>query len=422
MGVVANVEPSGKSLAMPSGVRREIKALTGIRFVAAVWVLLFHLRGSLSVSFPEVIAWIDPLLSHGDMGVDLFFVLSGLILTYNYVDRMGHSFSSGNTYTFYCARIARVWPVAALTLMIALTWQTFLSQVGSPLAKPPEQLSVWSLFKQLFLVSLWSEPTIDYAMWNLPAWSVSAEALAYTLFPFVVLVIFRIRNSLSGWTIIALSFVALTPIPLLTTIHHSMYFPWGWLLRINCAFVAGALMCGGLQKIKISKCTRERASRCAFILTIVIAGYFYFIDLTDREWAGALVTPLILGFVGLLAVGEGSLVALLSTKTLVVGGAASYSIYMLHMQIADLFWFMEGNMAGFAQGAAASSAALLVLPFVMIGSGYMLWRWFEEPAREKIRQMTVPQLQSVPLEDIAANLDLKTTSALTEKRYLDREQ
>src|SRR5262245_61182927 len=56
-----------------------IDALTSIRFFAALWVVLFHYR--------DVVTWPSPVLAvaqHGSLGVSLFFVLSGFILTYTY--------------------------------------------------------------------------------------------------------------------------------------------------------------------------------------------------------------------------------------------------------------------------------------------------------------------------------------------------
>ena len=60
---------------------RELKALTGLRAIAAIWVLFFHSSFS-DLSF--VPSFASSLMSAGFAAVSLFFVLSGFILTYNY--------------------------------------------------------------------------------------------------------------------------------------------------------------------------------------------------------------------------------------------------------------------------------------------------------------------------------------------------
>jgi peptidoglycan/LPS O-acetylase OafA/YrhL len=50
----------------------QIHAITGVRIVAAVWVILFHLRGNIASEFPWVYDVIGPIIFHGDYGVDLW--------------------------------------------------------------------------------------------------------------------------------------------------------------------------------------------------------------------------------------------------------------------------------------------------------------------------------------------------------------
>ncbi len=81
----------------------EIKALTGLRIVAAVWVVLFHFRPLLAQGAPELSETLAPVLNCGAQGVDLFFILSGFVLTWNYLERMGPTWSSSPSFTIASA-------------------------------------------------------------------------------------------------------------------------------------------------------------------------------------------------------------------------------------------------------------------------------------------------------------------------------
>ena len=66
----------------------EIHALTGIPALAAVWMVLYHMHAELEDASPLFWRMFSPILSVGYLGVDLFFILSGFIITYNYSTRL----------------------------------------------------------------------------------------------------------------------------------------------------------------------------------------------------------------------------------------------------------------------------------------------------------------------------------------------
>lgn len=64
--------------------KHEIGALTGLRGIAALWVMAFHAHYTLA-TMPEVVRVPVAIVSQaGMLGVDLFFVLSGFVIAYNY--------------------------------------------------------------------------------------------------------------------------------------------------------------------------------------------------------------------------------------------------------------------------------------------------------------------------------------------------
>src|SRR6201994_2697716 len=149
--------PDGKSV-VRSG---EIKALTGLRIIAAVWVVLFHFRPLLRDAAPGFRSALAPVLNCGAQGVDLFFMLSGFVLTWNYLDRMGESFSFRSTMHFLWLRLATVWPAYGSTLHLAHSGVFFSFYVGQLPSPEADQLNAVSYVRQLLLVQLWFQPFFD---------------------------------------------------------------------------------------------------------------------------------------------------------------------------------------------------------------------------------------------------------------------
>ena len=95
--------------------RPPLPALTGLRTLLALLILLFHFTpaGLRSERFP----WLSlyPLVDIGYVFVSFFFLISGFILSYNYAHRPGRI----NAVDFWMARFSRLYPVYALAMRCA---------------------------------------------------------------------------------------------------------------------------------------------------------------------------------------------------------------------------------------------------------------------------------------------------------------
>lgn len=367
----------------------EIKALTGLRIIAAVWVVLFHFRPLLREAAPGFRDALAPVLNCGAQGVDLFFILSGFVLTWNYFDRMGWSWSTRGTLHFLWLRLARVWPVYLVTLHLAALWVIFTLHVGHVPSQDVSGLTAVSYVRQILLVQLWFQPYFDGSSWDGPAWSISAEWLAYLLFGGLVLVIFRMARATRARSLVWLAVGASLPPVVLLLLSGQFYTPWSWLPRIVMQFIAGALVAAAVGRLRLTDRGRRGAGYVSLLLMAAIVGLLYRFDahpLHGVQDTGGLVDVLFVPLVMTLAIGAGSLPALLSTRLMVFGGQVSFCVYMVHELVHTAWIWAAAQFQLTLQGGVGKLIVAGLLAFTLIAA-IALFYAVEEPARRWMRRM-----------------------------------
>lgn len=145
--------------------------LTGLRFIAALAVFVFH--GLLFIGGAESDV-VHAVFGQGRSGVSFFFILSGFVLAWS--SRPGDTILG-----FYRRRFARIYPAYLAALLIAgLLW----------LIRDPKGLANGLLTP--FLLQSWVPDKHVYFAVNTPAWSLSVEAFFYLMFPFVIAALRRL--------------------------------------------------------------------------------------------------------------------------------------------------------------------------------------------------------------------------------------
>ncbi len=377
---------------MPTGEIRtgEIRALSGLRIVAALWVVLFHFRPLLQTASPPVYEALKPILDSGAQGVDLFFILSGFVLTWNYLERMGENWSSRATLHFLWLRLARVWPIYLVTLHLAAVWIIFTLNVGDFPSPEVGELNAISYVRQLAMVQLWFQPFFDGSSWDGPAWSISAEWLAYLMFGLLVLVVFRIQRATRARGLLVLGLAAsLSPaLPLIAT--GEFYTPWSWLPRIVMQFAAGALACAAVRKLTLGAGARQVAGYLSVGLIGAIVSALYLFDahpLTTVRDDFGLVDVFFLPLVVCLSVGAGTLPALLATPVMVYGGQISFALYMVHELVHTAWIWILAQFRIVLEPSVAAKLVFIGVLAVAFGLAVLLYHVVEEPARIWMRRM-----------------------------------
>jgi peptidoglycan/LPS O-acetylase OafA/YrhL len=403
-----------------SGARTgEIRALTGLRILAALWVVLFHYRPMLWEASPRLRDDFAPLFNAGAQGVDLFFILSGFVLAWNYLDRMGPHWSTRATWHFLWLRLSRVWPIYLVTMHLAAVWIIVTLHVGDVPSPDADRLTAVNYIRQFFMVQLWFEPFFDDTSWDGPAWSISAEWLAYLMFGALVLLIFRIARVSRARTLFALAFFASLPPTMLLLSSGLLYTPWSWLPRILAQFAAGALACAAVRRLDIGTRGRRIAGYVSMVLVAAIVGILYHYDahpVPGMVDSGGVVSLLFMPLVVALSIGIGSLPAWLSRPTVVYGGQISFSLYMIHEPVHTIWNWLVAQY-GIAMPRSVAKIAVIGVIVIAVLAAMALFHFVEEPARRWMRAMVDSRDVRPPntghLQSVSRDRDARTRQTST---------
>ncbi|MCE0761772.1 acyltransferase family protein [Pseudonocardia kujensis] len=376
----------------------ELRALTGLRAVAAAWVVLFHFHFTALPGVALVSGLLGPLVTQGALGVDLFFVLSGFVIAYTYLEQLGPRLSAARTGRFVWARACRIWPAYALVFHMFGIWLVARAVYGSdpdiafqavqPVLSPGEWL------QQMVMVQMWDNPYLDGASWVGSTWSISAEWLAYLLFPLVAVIFHRMRD-LPVVVLAGGALALMTPIAAAYLTTGSPYYPWSWVVRILCGFGAGILTYLAVRRLRHRADVRRAASVVASAVPVLIAVGLLAGERLGPGRGGAVLVlfPVLVGALALADGGvHGGVARWLSRPAMVHGGRISYALYLIHIPIFEVFWLALRRYGGFGgssllapDGVLAHVLAVVVL-VATVPAAHLLFRYVEEPARAAMKE------------------------------------
>jgi len=339
-----------------------INALTGIRFLVAMLVFLFHFGAAFSerVGAPQ---FVSTFLHNGKIGVSMFFVLSGFILTFTYKKVFAAKF---NFKVFFLARFARIYPVYILALIIML-----------PIL--PKALDCLSALRVLFMMQSWTSPYSSFGgTWVMQAWSLSVELFFYLCFPMLFSLIRKsgVRILLLGLLTTSLFIVVVgTPwidpgidfIPLFS----KDFTPILPILRLP-EFIFGMLLCKLM--FAYPKLGDMLAGLKFFTLTflsiVVLLSFAETVQLKS-------VATLLFGILIIqLSYGKNQIVRILSTKQMMLLGGSSYSLYMIQGPVREWFYWIVSNEI------LSKTASMFLNPITAIFFSIMIFIYYEQPTRK----------------------------------------
>jgi len=307
----------------------KIDALTGVRFLAALWVSITHFRYA---QFEELGSIIGSFVRSGGLAVPVFFVLSGYILAHNYRHWFSDKIEPKLAFRFFCYRLAQIYPLHFATLTLALI--LILSGV-MPEGRADD---AYTLALNIVMVQAWG--LTPHLSWNMPACSVSSEWLAYLIFPAVVIVLVRF----SKWGLVC---GVVAGVVLAGIIPHPMpKMAYGAVTAaMFCLFVAGA--CCRLLTLEAAPGPAwdyiALAATAGLIISATVAGWQLTGPATTKLSGQYVVYACTVVLIPALGLSRGAFAGLLGHPIMVQLGEISFALYLCHI---PAIWCMRA-VAGY---------------------------------------------------------------------------
>ena len=359
-----------------------MRALTGIRGAAALLVLLYHLYSRGRVFGP-----LQPVVDHGYLAVDLFFVLSGFILALTYGERFRAGVLRRDLRDFFWRRLGRLYPLYVAASMLALGLDLLLADSF----KVP---STAAFLANVAMIQAWG---IGASVCG-QAWSISTERGAYFTFPFLVLLLSR-----RPWSVVPCLLLSVSVLLILASSdaralgetpdarsgsldiwNGATAFP---LLRCLAGFALGVAAC---RVGHLSALNRAFQVPCLADIAACLA--------LGAMWAGRDVAAVASFAILIAALARGSSLSgrFLATAPVHWLGVISYSIYLLQITVWRGLRLPVEHLMASAGVPHAPSVTRAVIVVVVIIVADISYRLIERPARNAVRRLD-------PMRDVPRN-------------------
>jgi peptidoglycan/LPS O-acetylase OafA/YrhL len=302
---------------------QEIQSLTPLRGIAAIWVICFHYAVVYFAFHPEQFSCV---LNKGYLAVDMFFMLSGFVLSHVYwrtftSDAADHAKSY---WSFIGARIARLYPLHLFNLcqfVVATLAFGFYAYSSAGMFNSIPVYGARSLTALLANVAMLQGLKARELAWNFPAWSISVEFLAYFLFPLALPFVAQANGSRK----LLLAGMALSALCLFAYVGDGDFNQWdGPITWLRCLpeFILGALLYAGFRESLWPSWFKSDYAIITIVVGVLALLHFGIPDLVIVVGFPALILSAVMN--------AGRVTPILNAAPLVWLGDVSYSLYLAH--------------------------------------------------------------------------------------------
>jgi peptidoglycan/LPS O-acetylase OafA/YrhL len=352
-----------------------LPSLTGLRGLAALWVLAFHMQVFIALVAPGASAT-EVVTKAGYLGVDLFFALSGFVIAHAYGARLASDTNARSWWQFMWRRFARIYPVHLFVIVLLSLGILASRVVGRDLAAGGD-FGIANLVRHLTLTHVWLPG--GSASWNAPSWSIHAEWFVYGCFPLFaarLMKVTRVRWMLAAATLGYVALIVLFQAGL--DGNYDRTYDVG-VLRAVVGFSAGAM---------IWRAWVLGAFNARWIQVLASAWPFLLLGVLVGDAPAGLVLPMVALLVPATVVGRGAFMRMLATRPLLYLGRISYALYMIHS--VALIQLQARLPMSNLDGVIPRLLMLCGYVAVIVIAAHLLHRYVEEPMRGLLLGQRVP--------------------------------
>ncbi|WP_180966942.1 acyltransferase family protein [Cohaesibacter celericrescens] len=337
------------------------------RLLAALLVMLYHFcqyGPPAYAKFAVDLELLTPLL-------DMFFMVSGFLISVHYADRMK---SIADYKIFLIRRLARLYPLHILTLsFFCMVWLAVSAGVVS--SRMTETYSLVELINELLLINAWG--VSDVLTFNFVSWSLSAEWFCYLLFPAILFVwrkwgVFALIALLVIYTQImdVLSDAGVTPFS--TWMHANT---WG-AYRVFADFLIGAIV----ADLASRRLLKIRSHALAWGVFAAAVGYM----LTNPSWEYGPILAISFAIYIAAQVEFNAPSTSPFYKPFMPFAAASFGIYLWHPVLASIVIGVAWNRILKPMEIGSFYMAIIAAMILTVLVAVLSARFFEAPVRKTI--------------------------------------
>jgi peptidoglycan/LPS O-acetylase OafA/YrhL len=366
-----------------------IKPLTSFRFVFALMVFLHHLSFLANSSNQWIRRMYVYIFDEGYIGVSFFFILSGFILAFNYQKRLLESTKSINR--FVIARIARIYPLHLITMIMAIP---LLNGIGMCCNGSEKIIGLNLLWNTLMLHGFF--PVLGKCCYlNGPSWSISVEFFFYLSFP---LLVFLTRKFLANYLSSILMMIGLFVLILMSIQAFGTELPDNFFYVNPIVRTADFLF--GICLFNIYDRFKDSDLKINFTFievssVIIFVGFFSAHMIVPQTFRYSIyywppVCLLILSF----AFQKGMVSKLLSCNWMIILGELSFAFYLTHqlvLRYMETLW-PYGQLTEINRVVIAFSISLFM--------SYVSLRFFELPVNRYIKESARITQLTKPLSEL----------------------
>jgi peptidoglycan/LPS O-acetylase OafA/YrhL len=368
---------------------KQIGALTSLRGIAALIVVVHHFAYYVLPQTGKFLSSYSHFFKNGYLCVDFFFVLSGFIMAYVYANDFYGQVNKFDYWKYLRARFARIYPLHLFALLVLVGLELIkMITLGNAFT---DKFNLTALAANIFLLQAFdlSCPPLFWCgtYWNEPAWSISVEFVIYTLFPFILYAILRLKPR--GDLILCIcTLLAMFLLIKFTRGNLDSIIGLPSIARCSLESTLGIITYKVHQRITYQNMVMPTAVTAISMLWILGVMHSW----TDKyrgihDWSILPACSMLI-----LAVSNQShclSAKILNSKILMYFGTISYSIYMVHWCLLELlkrFWLSRLD-SSFGRGLSIAQCSIGLMIFILTTTlaASLTYRFVEVPMRTYLK-------------------------------------